>query len=596
MATRQQSLGRTVLPAPAPSVASGAPRPTSLRRKAMRGGLGRTLLTAFLVLAITPLSVMSLYAINRTQQESQQRQSQQLTLAAEGYRTHLLAEVQRLQQALRYEEATPRWALDAAGEPLAVSPPLPEWVEPSRTTSMQAGGDPVQLWVPAQVGRRWRAALLPVADTLGAFQLPDNLSGIQLYVEQGEEYLSLEPRSAPPSPLLQQVDGEPERIVTQHLGERTDALLVSRAPLGKLALLLVLPETKLITIADTLAAALVAAALVAALVTTIGAAVITRSITQPLYELTRTAVQIARGDLSQRAQVRQENELGVLALAFNTMADQLTETLDTLEERVETRTEALRRANAQIQERARQLELSAELGALLSAIHELDALLVQATRLIASSFDYRDTAIWLVGRRPEQGPGLSLRASMRPELAEGPEGAQAQQLAHSVLAEGSPQASDDRQQLALPLRVGDNLIGVLLLSQHGPFQREDQSHLQILADTLTIAIENARASEMERTAMDKLQHIEERRQAFLGEMSQELSTALNSIIGFSSLMLKEVEGPLTDMQRSDLTYINRNGNHLLSLLDVLLDVLNEEGRHLPAPPREESNVQGEGEA
>ncbi len=37
-----------------------------LRRKKMRGGLGRTLLTAFLLLALGPLSAMSVYAINRT--------------------------------------------------------------------------------------------------------------------------------------------------------------------------------------------------------------------------------------------------------------------------------------------------------------------------------------------------------------------------------------------------------------------------------------------------------------------------------------------------------------------------------------------------
>lgn len=105
-----------------------------------------------------------------------------------------------------------------------------------------------------------------------------------------------------------------------------------------------------------------------------------------------------------------------------------------------------------------------------------------------------------------------------------------------------------------------------------------QQQLQILADTFAVAVENARALEMERAVWEKLKQLELHRTQFLGEMSHELSTALNSIIGFSRLMLKEVEAPLTDTQRSDLTYINRNGLHLLSLLDGLLEVIDHEQR------------------
>jgi hypothetical protein len=41
-------------------------------------------------------------------------------------------------------------------------------------------------------------------------------------------------------------------------------------------------------------------------------------------------------------------------------------------------------------------------------------------------------------------------------------------------------------------------------------------------------------------------------------------------------MLREIEGPLTDVQRTDLTYINRNGTHLLSLLDGMLELIDNE--------------------
>ncbi|MCA9915998.1 MAG: hypothetical protein KC496_21735, partial [Anaerolineae bacterium] len=58
---------------------------------------------------------------------------------------------------------------------------------------------------------------------------------------------------------------------------------------------------------------------------------------------------------------------------------------------------------------------------------------------------------------------------------------------------------------------------------------------------------------------------------FLANMSHELRTPLNSIIGFSRVMLRGMSGPLTDMQEQDLQTIFNSGNHLLSLINEILD-------------------------
>jgi CheY-like chemotaxis protein/anti-sigma regulatory factor (Ser/Thr protein kinase) len=47
---------------------------------------------------------------------------------------------------------------------------------------------------------------------------------------------------------------------------------------------------------------------------------------------------------------------------------------------------------------------------------------------------------------------------------------------------------------------------------------------------------------------------------------------LNSIIGFSRVMLRGIDGPLTDMQQTDLTSIYNSGQHLLGLINNILDV------------------------
>ncbi len=55
-------------------------------------------------------------------------------------------------------------------------------------------------------------------------------------------------------------------------------------------------------------------------------------------------------------------------------------------------------------------------------------------------------------------------------------------------------------------------------------------------------------------------------------MSHELRTPLNSIIGFSRVILKDIDGPLTDLQRTDLQAIYESGQHLLGLINDVLDV------------------------
>ena len=55
-------------------------------------------------------------------------------------------------------------------------------------------------------------------------------------------------------------------------------------------------------------------------------------------------------------------------------------------------------------------------------------------------------------------------------------------------------------------------------------------------------------------------------------MSHELRTPLNSIIGFSRVILKGIDGPITDLQEQDLNAIYNAGNHLLGLINDILDL------------------------
>ena len=56
---------------------------------------------------------------------------------------------------------------------------------------------------------------------------------------------------------------------------------------------------------------------------------------------------------------------------------------------------------------------------------------------------------------------------------------------------------------------------------------------------------------------------------FLANMSHELRTPLNAILGFTNLLREE---DVSEKQRGDLDIINRSGEHLLNLINDVLDV------------------------
>ena len=81
----------------------------------------------------------------------------------------------------------------------------------------------------------------------------------------------------------------------------------------------------------------------------VGIYVASRRIARPILAITETATAVRAGDLSREAPVTTEDEVGVLAGAFNDMTAELRETLEGLEQRVAERTEELNRQNAELE-------------------------------------------------------------------------------------------------------------------------------------------------------------------------------------------------------------------------------------------------------
>lgn len=68
---------------------------------------------------------------------------------------------------------------------------------------------------------------------------------------------------------------------------------------------------------------------------------------------------------------------------------------------------------------------------------------------------------------------------------------------------------------------------------------------------------------------------------FLSAMSHELRTPLNAVLGFAQLLQRDKKEPLTERHQERLSHVLRGGEHLLRLIDDVLDLSRIESRRLP---------------
>ena len=85
-------------------------------------------------------------------------------------------------------------------------------------------------------------------------------------------------------------------------------------------------------------------------------------------------------------------------------------------------------------------------------------------------------------------------------------------------------------------------------------------------------MQNARLYVEQSATVAQLRELDRLKSSFLANMSHELRTPLNSILGFADVMLEGLDGPLTDYMQNDLGLIYKNGQHLLHLINDVLDM------------------------
>jgi signal transduction histidine kinase len=140
--------------------------------------------------------------------------------------------------------------------------------------------------------------------------------------------------------------------------------------------------------------------------------------------------------------------------------------------------------------------------------------------------------------------------------------------------------------LRVPIFIRDQFFGGLALHTTTTYRTftEDEIHLlQRIADQAAIALYNAQSYErLEQLVKQRTEELEQEKliseaanhakSEFLANMSHELRTPLTSILGFSQVLLQQIFGSLNEKQQQYIACISSSGEHLLALINDILDL------------------------
>lgn len=229
------------------------------------------------------------------------------------------------------------------------------------------------------------------------------------------------------------------------------------------------------------------------------------SITAPLEKLTNVARDVAAGNLNARADVITGDEIGILGNTLNSMSSTARDLVANLEGLVAERTHT-------IEKRISQIQAVVEVSKAVAAQRDLEELLGRTTHLISNRFGFYHIGIFLLDQRGEyailraanssEGEKMLAREHKLRVGAQGIVGTVAGSgearialdVGEDAVYFDNPDLPRTLSEMALPLIAGGEVQGVLDIQSvnANAFSEDDIPTLQILADQIATAVQNAR--------------------------------------------------------------------------------------------------------
>jgi signal transduction histidine kinase len=293
--------------------------------------------------------------------------------------------------------------------------------------------------------------------------------------------------------------------------------------------------------------------------------------------------------------IRRDDGVGLLLTSIATLLTLVT--FRHMGELSEAQKTSLRTALSQADRRNRELERLRHLAGTLLAGADLDGLVKEVAQAAAELLEAESGAVTLV---VEEGRFLKVKAATGPLApATGMLVPMEGSLLGWAVTQDAPLVSDDMdadprshhpKQIAIPLKTSAvvplrsagfvvGTVSVYNRRDGQTFSEHDLRLLQILGDQVVVGLDRASVlAESQRNEValrsknQELQRATQLKSEFLTNMSHELRTPLNAIIGFSDLMLEGGTGAISAQQREFTEAVLRNGKHLLSLINSVLDL------------------------
>ena len=326
-----------------------------------------------------------------------------------------------------------------------------------------------------------------------------------------------------------------------------------------------------------------------------------RYIARPMLALQHSASRIAGGDLDTYVDTSGSGEIGRLAQHLDRMRGALQQLV-----------EALRDSKAKVEEYSRTLEqkVAERTGELAQTVEELQAL-GEVSRTLSSTLDMETVLARIVRHAvqlsktdagtlyefddqeqlftPRINFGLS-EAYIGALRTVGPRPGDESAVSRSLIGRAPyqlPDLSADesypfkyvkeagfRALLAVPLMREDRLVGGLVVRRKAPgeFPERVVDLLQAFAAQSVIAMDNARLFREIEAKGRELAQANRHKSEFLANMSHELRTPLNAILGYTELILDQIYGEVPAKIGEVLERLEKNGRHLLNLINDVLDL------------------------